>query len=595
MSHWTLQQKMILFLLLPVAALLTAMGWFRFTYARDNMLKDWREAAILRLQRAAHQVDMRLGEPRLWMRIFGDTGEDPQAEAVRKWIVEELNRLPGVERASVAQFDRVEPPRPESRGGMTGMHGPGIAFDHPRVGRVTPPHFDARAGHETVSLVSDLMNATDQKVGELVVDVRFDHLMENVMSYAWRQNETASLLDDGGKPLACEAAGDKNIPCLDEAEIKVVLDAMKEKTSGTIVGHPAPDGKVIGFYRLKEAPWTLVVVAQDRQILTPINRFRDVSLMTGFLFTVVILLLIRTAVGGTMASIQEVSKAAQRVAEGDYGVHLAGGSDAEIVRLIDSFNAMVVQLEERMRLKEALDLAMGVQQNLLPAKPPDAADLDIAGTCVYCDETGGDYYDFLEFPELGEGKIGLAVGDVAGHGISAALLMTTARAMIRMRISQPGALASAMNDVNRLLCYDTERSGDFMTLFLGLLDTARCELRWVRAGHAPALLYDWQNDAFQELMGEGFALGFDSSCDLKEYRYDEWSSSKLLFIGTDGIWETENPDGELFGIDRLRTILRENWRFPSRQIVEAVLGALKDFRQWKAQEDDVTMVIVKSR
>lgn len=581
--------------MLPVAILLAAMAWFRFTYARANLLNEWREAAVLRLQRAAHQVDMRLGEPLLWMHFFGDTGDAAQGDAVRKWIVEKLNHLPGVERASVTRCDGEYPMCLAVEGGRLRRHGPMMDFERARVTRINAPSFDTQAGHETVSLISDLVDATDRKVGELVVDVRFDHLMENVIANVWRQDETASLVDDTGKSLVCKAAGTQGIPCLNEIEVGVVLDALKEKSSGTILGHPVAAGTVLGFFRLKEAPWTLVVAGRDKQILAPINRFRNVSLLTGFLFSLVVLLLIRLVVGGTVASIQQVSRAAQQVASGDYKVHLPGRSDTEIGQLNDSFNTMVVQLEERMRLKEAMDLAMEVQQNLLPAGPPEVADLDIEGVCVYCDETGGDYFDFLEFPELGEGKIGFAVGDVAGHGISAALLMTTARAMIRTRMSQAGDLAAIVSDVNRLLCYDTERTGDFMTLFLALVDTTRCEVRWVRAGHAPAILYDWQRDSFEELRGEGFALGLDDSRALKEHRYTGWNSSKLLFIGTDGIWEAENAEGQLFGIDRLQAILRQNWRLSSREIAEAVLAALEEFRQGKAQEDDVTMVLVKSR
>lgn len=360
------------------------------------------------------------------------------------------------------------------------------------------------------------------------------------------------------------------------------------------MGESSPSGEVIGFYRLNEAPWTLVLTARDTQILAPINRFRNIFLIAGALFALFILVLIRTVAGRTVASIRQVSHAAQSVAEGDYQVQLVTRRDDEVGQLIHSFNTMVVQLEERMRLKEALDLAMEMQQNLLPIEPPAVNGLDIAGTCVYCDETGGDYYDFLRFAELGAGKIGLVVGDVAGHGISAALLMATARAMIRTRILQPGNLAQIADDVNRLLCYDTDRTGDFITLFLALLDTARREICWIRAGHAPAILYDWQTDSFEELKGEGFALGFDSSGRFKEYRYEDWNHTKLLFIGTDGIWESENPHGEMFGMERLRAILRRHYRSSSQQIVDIVLASVEDFRQRRAQEDDITMMVLKS-
>ena len=583
----SLQQKMVLFLLLPVAALLAAMAWFAYTYAKDALIREWRESAILKLQRAAHEVDMRLSEPKLWMRIFGATGGEPEAGAIQEWIVQQLRNMEGVEKAALTL-----PNQEELSKLSMGMRGR-MMFEHAEITRVTPPRLDNPGGRETISLISDLLSSTNQKVGRLVVAIRFDYLIQSAISYGWKQEEMTSLIDDQGKVLACSVPMEERRS--DEVAFKAVLDEMGKASFGTIMGLAHPDRSIVGFYRLKEAPWTLVITAGDAQILGPIERFRNVFLITGALFIVVILLLIRSVAGRTVASIREVSLAAGKVAEGDYGVHLAAGSGDEVGHLIRSFNAMAAQLEERMRLKEALDLAMKVQQNLLPDKPPRVEGLDIAGTCIYCDETGGDYYDFLQFPELGEGKIAFAVGDVAGHGISAALLMTTVRAMIRTRLLQSAGLAQVTEDVNRLLCCDTERSGDFMTLFLALLDTTSRDLFWVRAGHTPAILYDWSRDFFEELKGEGVALGFDYAATFTAYRYDGWNSTRLLFMGTDGIWETENPQGEQFGTERLQAVLRQHCRSSSDRIVQAVLGALEEFRLGRSPEDDITLVVVKSK
>ena len=93
--------------------------------------------------------------------------------------------------------------------------------------------------------------------------------------------------------------------------------------------------------------------------------------------------------------------------------------------------------------------------------------LDIAGRSLYCQETGGDYFDYIPLADPAGGlRLCVAVGDVVGHGISAALLMTTVRALLRGRLDQPGSIAEAVCDVNRLLCQDTAASGSFVTLFL---------------------------------------------------------------------------------------------------------------------------------
>jgi sigma-B regulation protein RsbU (phosphoserine phosphatase) len=241
-----------------------------------------------------------------------------------------------------------------------------------------------------------------------------------------------------------------------------------------------------------------------------------------------------------------------------------------------------------------LDLAREVQQTLLPKTSKTIKSLDIAGQSIYCDETGGDYYDYIGFPELGQDRIGIAVGDVADHGIASALLMTTVRAMIRSRTIQPGNLGQVINHVNRLLCIDTEQTGNFMTLFYLLLDVHNKDIRWVRAGHDPAILYDTAKDEFFELDGKGIALGVDEKWCFKEYTRSGWNYGQLILIGTDGIWETVNRQGEKFGKDRLRQILRKNSHATAQRILQSVTDEITRFRQDAAQSDDITLVIIKA-
>ena len=140
---------------------------------------------------------------------------------------------------------------------------------------------------------------------------------------------------------------------------------------------------------------------------------------------------------------------------------------------------------------------------------------------------------------------------------------------------------------------DTSESGNFMTLFLLLIDSRYGEVRWVRAGHEPAIVYDPSTDSFAELHGEGIALGVDETWSFQEQREDLWSDSQIVLIGTDGIWETENTEGEGFGKKRLREIIRQHKHQSSKEIVQAVTDALADYRQTALQQDDITMVVIK--
>jgi sigma-B regulation protein RsbU (phosphoserine phosphatase) len=219
--------------------------------------------------------------------------------------------------------------------------------------------------------------------------------------------------------------------------------------------------------------------------------------------------------------------------------------------------------------------------------------LDIAGRSIYCDETGGDYYDFIPLPEMGKNVIGIAVGDVVGHGIGAALLMTTVRAFLHSKASEPGGLSRLISKVNRLLCADTHETNSFATLFFTAVDPDERKIHWVRAGHDPALIYSPSCDAFEELRGAGIALGVDDEYVFPEYTFSDWTEGQIMVIGTDGIWETENPRSEAFGKARLKEIIRRNSHLSAREMVEAITDELAAFRQTAPQWDDATMAVVK--
>jgi len=592
----------MLFLLLPVTVLLIGMGVVGFVYAKSSLLAQWKEAAILKLQRAAHDVDMRLNRPRQWLEMFNLTGGEHFDEHTQEWILEQLGELEGVVRVDVNKVAS-EPTTP-----MLHMHrqhraahvpmmrrqGRMMHFHRAEIAEITPPRYDSVLDHETVSIVSELNDKEGKKIGRVEVVMRFEYLLGNLGAAGWWQSTRAFLVDNTGRVLVCtdpdrHRLGEDNDP-LELATLR----AIKEKKSGTILGKGHPPGEVSGFYGLEQAPWSLVMVAPGEEILAPIVRFRNYYIIGGSLFILLILLLIRLVTGHTVTAIRDVSEAAERIAHGDYGTFLPVKREDEVGQLIENFNTMSSQLQERMRLKRALGLAMEVQQSLLPSEAPEINGFDVAGTSIYCDETGGDYYDFIQFLELGDDRVGIAVGDVAGHGIAPALLMTTVRAFLRTRIFiQPEDLAHMVTDVNRLLCIDTSDSGNFMTLFFMLVERGNCEVRWVRAGHEPAIIYDPSTDSFDELLGSGIALGVDEDWSFQEERQELWTNSQIVLIGTDGIWETENQQGEMFGKKRLRQIIRRHKDKNSQEIVQAITDALAHFRQTAPQQDDITMVVVK--
>jgi len=243
--------------------------------------------------------------------------------------------------------------------------------------------------------------------------------------------------------------------------------------------------------------------------------------------------------------------------------------------------------------KQSLSLAGEVQRSLLPEEAPHIDGLDVAGRTLSCDEIGGDYFDFLWDRQCPQDALSIVVGDVTGHGVEAALLMTTARAFLRMRASQCGGGAQILTEMNRHLARDVSNSGRFMTLSFIRIDPANRSLRWVRAGHPPALVYDPAADRFRELRGRGLPLGVDD-----EYQYEESveadiGAGQIIAIGTDGIWEASDRKKSHYGIERFCEVLRRHADLKAKNILEAVFADIKNFTLGARQEDDITLVVAK--
>ena len=244
-------------------------------------------------------------------------------------------------------------------------------------------------------------------------------------------------------------------------------------------------------------------------------------------------------------------------------------------------------------LRKSLALANEIQLNLLPHGNPSNPHFDIAGRSIFCSATGGDYYDFIPRSDDNRTQLSVAVGDVTGHGIEAALLMTTARALLRSRALMPGSMAQIIGDVNQHLTQDLYETGRFITLFLLTIDPVTCSLNWVRAGHDPAICYDPATDTFEELRGSGLAMGVELDWHYEEYRKGGLTDGQIIFLGTDGIWETHDPRGNMFGKAPVYDIIRAHATDDAEQIVETVIDNLNDFRKNAEPEDDITLIVIK--
>ncbi len=340
----TLQRQLLVSLLLPVGLLLLGVGFLGFLYARQNLLEEWQESAVLRLQRAAHSLDMRLSQPLTWMESFSQVSPGPHGLDTQTWILEHLRKLPAVKEVRVlwqnGQREEV------LLNGLTQA----LPAQAQLVTALSSPRFLYEKGQESVTIEADFLDRGGQILGRLQTVVSFQYLMADVLSSGWVPSYQACLVDNQGRYLAHTDPHMKGMTRLGDSQDPLdrqLLKEMQTKSFGTLLGPGSPPPQVIGFYRLHTAPWVIILYAQGEQILEPIIRFRSYSFAAGLACVALILVLMRLGTSPVTSAIRQLSERARQVAQGVYGEPLNTSRQDEIGQLIQSFNAMTAGLKER--------------------------------------------------------------------------------------------------------------------------------------------------------------------------------------------------------------------------------------------------------
>ena len=333
----------------------------------------------------------------------------------------------------------------------------------------------------------------------------------------------------------------------------------------------------------------------NESLMTTLGSFQSNLAIQIFVFMAVAIWLTFLVSSNLTKPLQEITHVLRNVQHGLFEKRVRVTSNDEIGYTGDVINAMTEGLIERDQIKQSLALAKEIQQNLLPKDTWKLDGFDMAGKSEYCDETGGDYFDFI--PAVGgeDGKLGVVIGDVSGHGIPSALLMATVRSALRQRAFHPGSAAQIISDVNRQIVQDIEPAGDFVTLFFLIIDTASKELTWVRAGHDPAILYDPASDSFEELGGSGVPLGVEGKYIYEEQKGAMLSRGRVILLGTDGIWEAPDLKGNRFGKEAVYEAVRCHHQRSANEILDRILSAQLAFQEGAKREDDATLVVIKTR
>ena len=272
-----------------------------------------------------------------------------------------------------------------------------------------------------------------------------------------------------------------------------------------------------------------------------------------------------------------------------------GAADLDFLSLVSDHVAIGMEnatnhlsLLEKDRMQRELALGQDIQKRLLPEPPRDVPGTEIAATSVACYEVGGDTYDFLELPS---GRLGLAIADVSGKGVPAALVMSSLQAALRVAVpldEDPVRLAARLDRLVR----DLAGGRKYVTLFFGVFDPGTGSLKYVNAGHNPPI-HLWFGGA-TPLASTGVPIGL--------VPVPAWKAAEVLLapgdtlvLYTDGLTEASSPDDEEFGDARFRALAASLAGRPTAEVVDGLLAGVAAFEAGAPPSDDKTLVVLRRK
>jgi sigma-B regulation protein RsbU (phosphoserine phosphatase) len=455
-------------------------------------------------------------------------------------------------------------------------------------------------------------NASGETLGVLVIDVTLQQLSETLSRLPIAERGFAFIVDERGL-LVAASRGPVNSPT--GARLKLgdstdvfaagvaTLPYMSDAATTTtpqhrfhIEGKPAR-ATVRALSPYPGIHWRVIVGAPEAAFLADAQALQRRQVLLALAAAAISAVLALRLGRQVIRPLLRLRDHVRKVGKGDLNARLDLRATRELQELSQELNRMSEGLKERIELERSLELAMEVQQSLLPSEVPRVPGFDIAARCRYCDVTGGDYYDFIETGSDAQPRPLVVIGDALGHGISSALLMATARAALRAGARQDGelSLAELATRVNAVLCHGA-RNGRFMTMLLMLVEPATRSIRWARAGHEPFILYHPATDTFGKVTGGGLPLGIEPGFTYDEHCCVPLPPGAVLVAATDGLFEAQNPQGDMFGRERIGEVIRaaSGTGASAQSIVDALDAALTAFVAGAKVKDDVTFVVIRA-
>ena len=484
----------------------------------------------------------------------------------------------------------------------------------------TPPYLDRAASQQlTTTYLTHIHDKRGRKVGMLGADVSLEWLRkrhnredaeihkryeqgfsEQSYSFIIDSDGTYLIHPDESRVLRMKIQDviDKSPNTIDDAMVKRMLN----RESGTCRINNDGQNCWVFYSYVKYADWTVVIVVPEEIINYKGNLLANIILTVLFVGLLVIYLLSSHLIRKNMRPLSRFVTAARQVAQGDFDIELPEVKSREVDALRDAFKEMqtslsnyVEELKETTASNVAMDqelrIASDIQQRMLPkVYPPfpERTDIDIFGEVVTAKKVGGDLFDFF----IRDNKLYFSIGDVAGKGVPAALVMAVARSMFRSASMTYVSPKLIVESINRSVCQSND-SFMFVTLFMGVLDLANGRLLYTNAGHEPPVLVGGAHTRFLNA-NNNIPLGLRPDWEYTEQR-SIVDRDTMLFLYTDGYTEAETVEREQFGKQRMcdEALRLSAENLDSRSFVRKIRRAERVFVNFIPQGDDISLLAIK--
>jgi serine phosphatase RsbU (regulator of sigma subunit) len=445
----------------------------------------------------------------------------------------------------------------------------------------------ARGAHPEMDVEGRKVEVAVRKDGHLVgtanATLNMDRTMHTVLALARR--------DQGEIPFALDRRGglytpnDADKPRLQELEVQHAAGGSTEpRRTGDwiVVARQAPGGITFGIAR------------PIGESLREIRRASVRNLSLGLLVVALAFVGIIPISNRMTRHLSTLTAGVRQLASGDFHTRVPVRSADEFGALASAFNQMASDLEQheaaavqQERLRREMELSRLIQTEMLPRSPLVAGPAEIAGVSLPAREVGGDFFNYFLLPD---GRLALLVGDVSGKGVSAALLMANVQATLRARMPHEMDLAQLADTLDREM--DRNTPGPvYFTLFLAILETDGRVMRYVNAGHNPQFVLR-AGGGLEPLSSTGMPIALYSGHGYQEARV-ELAPGDMLFFYTDGLVETENEGGDMFGAERLQSILAAEHTYAVDRVLQRVEEAITTFRGKAEPFDDATLMALR--